>query len=307
MKKKIEKEENNYSHEYAPVIKAFIVLLILIALLVGVIYYQPTKKPLVEDPNTLKTNEKIVNTDTTCDGNNAKNIKNDADKVSLIYEVVDDYFFGYMAESDTDLNENGIIDDEPVIEDIGYALRLKLFNVTDNLVVEITNNIDDTVKTFRSTDVTQDGYITWFESENIFMRTYTVKVYSINCIDQLYREFTVDLPKYNYNSRSMDCAYEFTKDLEVCQPFIFSNATEATELKKFRSEIQKAYKEYQKGTTTTVQADNEEKDDNKNNNKYEEIVEKTTNIVKDNYITVGIICSAILVLVILVIIKKGRK
>ena len=304
MKKKIEKEETNYVNEYAPVIKAVIVLFVLIGLLVGAIIYQPTKKEEIKEPNTLDTNEKNINTDTSCDGSNAKSVKKDADKVSVIYEVIDDYFLGYYAEADEDINGNGIIDNDPVVEAYGYALKVKLTNVTDNIYVVITNDLDDKVKTFHSTDKGEDGIITWTEGETTFMRTYTVKVYSNKegCTNSLYREFNVSLPKYNMCSDFENCKLDFTKDLDVCQPFIFSNKKDTEELREYKRVIQKVFDEHYKNKDKTTEAV-----ENKEETKEETIVDKVINYVKANYIVFCIVGGAIIALIIIFIVKKGRK
>lgn len=304
MRKKIEKEETNYASEYAPVIKAFIVLFILIGLLVGVMFYQPTKKDKIEEPGSLKTTEKEVNTDVSCDGNEYKDIKKAADKITISYDVVDDYFFGYYAESDEDLNGNGIIDKEPVIENIGYALKIKLTNLTDKNYVVITNNLDEDVKEFHNTDNNDEGIVTWFESDVVFARTYTVKVYSNKeeCKKNLYREFKLTLPKYNINSRSLDCLEDYAKDLEACQPFIFSDKKTTEETREFRKAILDAYDKYE--------AEQKKKEENKTEeNKVEEgtIVDKVTNYVKDNLLVFAIVGGAILALIVIFIIKKGRR
>ena len=304
MKKKIEKEETNYANEYLPVIRAFIVLIVLVGLLVGVMYYQPTKKDIIEEPSNLKTTEKEVNTDVSCDGDNAIAVKKDADRITISYDVIDDYFFGYASESDEDLNGNGIIDQEPVIENIGYALKVNLSNLTSNNYVVITNNLDEETKIFHDTDKNEDGIVSWYESDVVYTRTYDVKVYSNKdeCKKNLYREFKLTLPKYNINSRADDCQLDFAKDLEACQPFIFSDKKSTEELRDFRKAIMEAYNKYEeeqkkKEDTTTEETKVEEGS----------IVDKITQYVKDNYLVVAIIGGAIAALIIIFIIKKGRR
>ena len=305
MRKKIEKEEKTNSREYAPIIKAFIVLIILVSLLVVTIIYQPTKKDEIQDPNVLSSDEKVVNTDTSCDGNQSKEIKKAADKITISYEVVDDFFFGYMAESDEDLNGNGVIDDDPVVENIGYALKVKLNNLTDKNYVTISNDIDDDIKTFHVTDENEQGIITWYESETVFCRTYNVKVYSNNegCTDQVYREFKVMLPKFNTNSRSYDCFLDYTKDLDICQPFIFSNKTSREELKEFKRIIIEKSKEHEREEELKKEQEESKKDEVTFNN----VVNKIIDYVNNNKLMFAIIFGAIVVLLVLFAVKKGRK
>ena len=297
-KKKIEREQNHFFSEYAPVIKAVVVLIILALLLTGVILFKPVRKEDVKDPSVLNPVEKNINTnDATCDGEKAPKIKEDAAKVEIAYEVVDDYFFGYMAESDDDLNGNGIIDTDPVVENLGYALKMKLKNMTENIKVVITNDIDDTTRSLSNKDVDSNGLITWFEDENTVTRIYTVKVYSgrDECPTALYREFQVQLPKYNQLERSLDCDFEPAKDLELCQPFIFSDKTLREDTLEFRRQI--------KNINEKKQADKKAEEENKKEN----IIDKAIDYAKKNYVVVALAGVALIFVVSLIIIKKRGK
>ena len=162
---------------------------------------------------------------------------------------------------------------DPVIEVYGYALKLKLTNVTNNIYVVITNDLDDSAKTFHDTDIGQDGFITWFESENNLMRTYSVKVYSNHegCTSELYREFTVELPKFNPCVQYIECQKDFAKDIEMCQPFIFSNKKTNDEIREYKKQIKEAYEKYEKSEAKK----NEEKA-NEDNVTYDNVVDKAT-------------------------------
>ena len=303
-KKKIEKEKKHLFTKYASVIKAVVVLIILVLLLVGVILFKPVKKEDVKDPSVLESYDLLVNkNDATCDGMKAVEIKETASKVNVSYEIIDDYFFGYFAETDEDLNGNGVIDDEPVIENIGYALKLKLNNLKDNIYVVISNDLDENTKTYHINDAESNGVITWYEGETTFVRTYNVKVYSANpeCAGELYREFTVSAPKYNIFSRSYDCKIEPYKDMDICSLFTFSTKSTKEEEKEFSDTIRKVNLQ-------------KLKEKEKQNNKQEEEKKGTVDLIKDFITTnkeiaiaAGVGVVVIIGLVIVLIKKKGKK
>ena len=300
-KKKIEKEQSHFFRDYSQVIKASVVLIILIGLLVGVILFKPVKKEEIKDPSILPTNEKnINNNDAKCDGAKATKLKEDAAKITIAYDVIDNYLLGYMAETDTDVNGNGVIDEEPVVEDYGYALKLRLNGLSDDLYVTITNDLDKTAKVLHTRDADDKRVITWYETEYIFMRTYTIKVYSNNdeCTNELYREFNVTLPKYNSLSRSADCKVEPGKSMELCQPFIFSNKPYREELREFRQQI-----------SENVKKAKNIKDGKDENGEQKKPMDKVIDFVKDNYIIAVIVGVAIVLLVIVLVVskKKGNK
>lgn len=300
--KKIKKEKKEYTGEYIPVVRAVIVLIILILILIGLVLYSPTKKEELQEPNTLQTDEMIVNkTGNSCDGEGATRIQNEADKVTVSYEVVDDYFFGYMAEQDIDLNGNGVIDEGEIIEDIGYAIKVKISNLTDKIYVMISNDLDDNVKTFHNTDASEDGKITWTEAETLFSRTYTIKVFSNNegCTNELYREFKVTLPKYNTDSDSITCVLTEAKNTPACDPFIFSDGNLNEEQKEFDKQVEKVLKEKNK----------EEDKEEENESVVQSYLDKAIDYLKKNpfILGLGIIVIIILVALAVVTLKKRKK
>ena len=304
--KKIEKERTEHTGEYAPVVRAVIVLILLVLALVGVILYSPKKKDELVDPNMLVPDEMIVDSSNhTCDGNNTTSVKEAADKVTLTYEEVDDYFFGYMAEQDEDINGNGVIDEEPVVENFGYALKIKLDHMSDKIFVKITNDLDDNVKLFHNYDA-KDGVITWFEDDTTFLRIYNVKIYSANenCNDELYREFKVTLPKWNVMSGNYICETTY-KDEEICQPFTFSNKND----RQMQQDFKKFIIEKEKEIFTTTSNINENTVENKQEDegvmKYINII---INFIKSNLVISILAGVALIIVILLVIIKlKGRK
>ena len=303
-KKKIEREKKHIFRKYGSVIKGAIILILLVALLVGIIRFKPIKKEEVKDPSILDTNELLVNNnDATCDGQKAATIREEAKKVTIAYEIVDDYFFGYMAETDEDLNGNGILDDDPVIENRGYALKLKLNNLTDNIYVTIENDIDSDVKTFTTSSKGEDGLITWFEEDTTFIRTYDVKVYSANdgCRTQLYREFNVSLPRYNVLERSFDCYDEPGKSMDVCQPFTFKNQTASDDVKDFKQAMREMVaKRAAEDKKKEQEAQQQEAEKEKG------FKEKSIDFVKQYYIYI-IPAAVVLLVAIILIVKRVKK
>lgn len=305
-KKKIEKEKKEHAGEYIPVVRAVVILFILILILVGLILYKPTKKEDLQEPNTLPTDEVIVDTNNSCDGKNATRIKSDADKVSVTYEIVDDYFFGYMAEQDEDINGNGVIDEGEIIEDIGYALRIKVANLTENIYVVISNDLDEDVKTFHNSDVGEDGMIKWTEAETLFSRTYDIKVFSSaeKCRSELYREFKVTLPHWNTESDSIACEYTEARNFPECDKFIFSDKDINTELKEFDKKVNDKLKEQQKEKTEDKKTENNEEE-----TAVESYYNKVIDYLKKNIIVAILGVIAIIAILGLVVVKfmKGRK
>ena len=305
-KKKIEKEKKHLFRKYASVIKAVIVLIVLVLLLVGTLLFKPVKKEDVKEPGVLDAYDLLVNkNDATCDGMKAVDIKEVAAKINVSYEVIDDYFFGYFAETDEDLNGNGVIDEEPVVENIGYALKLKLNNLKDSVYVVISNDLNEDVKTFHISDADSNGAITWYEGETTFVRTYNIKVYSANpdCSNELYREFTVSAPKYNIFSRSYDCKIEPYKDMDICNLFTFSTKSTKEEEKEFSDTIRKVNLQKLK-----------EKEKQNNNNTQEEDKKGTVDLIKDFVtknkeiaIAAGVGVVILIGLVVVLIKKKGKK
>ena len=304
-KKKIEREQKHFFRDYASVIKAVIVLIILVGLLVGVVLFKPVKKEDVKDPSILTPNEKNINTnDATCDGPEAPRLREEASKITISYEIVDDYLIGYMAENDEDINGNGIIDTDPVVENRDYAIKLKLSNITDDLMVRISNNIDDNTKTFTKPNVDEHGIITWYETEFEFVRTYDVEIYSARerCTNQKYREFTVSLPRYNLMSRSFDCTVEPAKNFEICQPFLWSDRSHNEDAKEF----QKIMREYVQEQAREEKRQKEQKEAEENK-KEESVIDKAIRILKDNYIIASAIGIAIILLIALIIKRVKKK
>jgi len=297
-KKKIEREQKHFFREYASVIKAVIVLLLMIGFLALIILFNPIKKEDTKDPSILPINEKnLNNNDAKCDGPEAPNIREAASKIYIQYEEVSDYLMGYMAENDYDINGNGIIDTDPVVENRGYALKLKLNGISDKVYVQISNDIDDNVRTFSSQDKDENGQIIWYETDNTFIRTYTIKVFSTNsdCSKELYREFTTSLPRYNTLSKSYDCFVEPTNQFEMCKPFLWEDRTYAEDAKIFKKEMREF---------VLKQAKEEKEADSTEDDK--DIYSVIIKFIKENYMIVAA-AGIGLVLIIILIVKRVKK
>ena len=112
------------------------------------------------------------------------------------------------------------------------------------------------------------------------------------------------LPKYNVNERSLDCGIDYLKDTDICQPFIFSNKTSREELKEFRAAVQQKAKEHEKEEELKQQ-----EEENKKNEEltYDNFIDKAIEYVKNNLLLCSIIGGAILALLIIFIVKRGRR
>ena len=274
--KLIERESNAFRREYIPLIFAVLFLAGLVVALVYAIVYKPEKK-LINELYSMETEELPVDiTNVACSNEVSKSIANDANNVKVRYEIMDNYYLGKSMELETDTNGDGILGE---VDEYGYALKVTITGVTDNINIRLTNDIDYEDKTYKYGD-TDNGIITFDQADNAYVRTYNVRVYSNNgdCNNVLYREFRFVLPRMNYLSSSPVC--ESHSDLESCKVFVFDN------------DRQEFYKSYEKEMEKINQEDN---DSNKN---------KAGVILL--IILLSIVMVAIVVGVVVIVIKRRR-
>ena len=278
-----------FKREYIPVIIALLILGLLIAALVYTITYKPKTKDQYYEENSVATDEVIVDTsNTVCTEEVNNKIKEDANNVKIKYEVVSDYYFGKADELDTDLNGDGEFGE---IDIYGPALRISIEGITDNVYVKLENDLDYQVQTYKASDA-QDGIVKFDQTENAYIRTYDVKVYSANteCGEVLFREFTFKLPRLNELRQTNACS-EYP-DMKMCSSFVWEQ-DEPT----LRNAITKEYKEFKREAEEKKQQ--EEQEQNKS------IFEK----IKDNKVLMIAIvaCVVVVIGVVVIVIKRRRK
>ena len=285
--KKIERERTQFKKEYIPLIFAVLFLIVLIVALVYVIFYKPEKK-YTDELYSMETQEVSINlTNLACNNDVSQKIMNDANNVKVRYEENHNYYFGKTNELEEDLNGDGIIGE---IDSYGDALKVFITGVTENIYLKIENDVDYDEPTYKFED-TNNGSIIWDQTENTYVRTYDVKVYSNNpeCGDILFREFKFVLPRLNMLSINHVC--EDNRDLEVCKTFVFED------------DQRKFFDLYKEQIGKRVDEENNQKQEEiKKENKNKEILE-----LINKYKIFIIIGGIIIVVGIVVIIMKRRK
>lgn len=217
--KRIQREKKTFRREYIPLIFAVLFLICLVVALVYTIMYKPDKT-IINELYSMETEEVPVDiTNIACNNDVSSKIQNDANNVKVRYEELDDYVLGKTEEIESDLNGDGVLGE---IDDIGYALRVTITGLTENIYIKLENSYDYELPTYKYSD-SENGVITFVLTENPDIRTYIVQVYSNNneCGNILYREFRFTLPRFNMMANSIACTYN--KELESCKPFVFDN------------------------------------------------------------------------------------
>ena len=235
--KKIEREKKTFRREYIPLIFAILFLIGLIVALVYAIMYKPEKK-LINELYSMETEEMPVDiTNISCNNDLSTMISNDANNVKVRYEELDDYVYGKTIEVESDLNGDGELGE---IDDIGYALKVTITGITENIFIKLENDIDYDEPIYKYND-TDNGVISFDLTENNDVRTYIVKVFSntSECGNILYREFRFVLPRFNFMCTSYACAAN--PDLESCKPFVFDNNKQQF-LQTYQKEMQEVNK-----------------------------------------------------------------
>ena len=135
------KKTKLFRREYIPLVIAFLVLVLLIVALVFTIMNKPKQEePKKRTENTLRTEEiSVGDLSDECEGYDITKLSEEAKNVSLVYEVIDDYYRGQMYCLSKDVNGDGIVTLDDLCDDIGYALKMKINGLTHNLKVIVTN------------------------------------------------------------------------------------------------------------------------------------------------------------------------
>ena len=226
-------KNKEFNKAYVPVIISSIILILLIVGLIAVVLINPNSDTnnsnnIVVDKGEYKVNsdDVVVDTSTTsCSSSVANKIAKDASNVSVSFDVTT-YSDGEKAITGGGEEE---IDDEIVYD----AYNIQFTNITKNIYIKVTNNLNDETKVLKYDDV-KDGiasYISIYVTKKV---KYTVTVYSNDdsCIGEVFRKFTFTTPIFNiYSKNCSDKKSDLCKvvvDEEIsAQQIVNSNSEEA--------------------------------------------------------------------------------
>lgn len=121
--------------------------------------------------------------------------------------------------------------------------QVNILNLTENVYIEITNNVDSTKDTYQYSNAT-DGNVSFTREDIGTLITYTIKVYAsanTGCEGSLLKTLYVSLPRYNSFSTYSIC--ENMPDHDMCQKYVnfeeMSFSDFETEMKEEVEKIQK--------------------------------------------------------------------
>ncbi len=181
---------------------------------------------------------------------------------------------------------------EAVIE----YLQVNFLNLTENMYVEVTNDLNDEVKVYRYSD-TSDGNFSfnWENVKNLVTITFKVYASSVTgCEGFLLKTITLKLPRYNDYSLYSVC--NNFSDYYLCQKFVtYEDVDYGSFMTKMRSMVEKKMEKEQ---------EQEEKEKNK------KWYEKVEDFIEDNKVPF-IIGGGVLIVAAgcatYIIIKKRRR
>ena len=271
--------------DYIPIIISFIILVILVIGLIFTINIKFDEKNATVDTssndNYISLNIEDLALDIqACDGDTTG--PDDAKKVTFDYktEWVFDRQEYDMSAATADTKE---LTDLPLIDVDTMAFDITLSNITDKLKVVITNDFDDEVVNINYSDTTNGTYVYQTKNTNDIIR-YTVSIYSSSC-NNLYREFEVLMPKYNYYSDYDRCKYVTSY---YCQKLVTSDFS-------FTDFSINTNDEYEKNYQKAV-----EEEAKKENN-------SIRNILSNNYIMFIVIAVILIILIIVFITLRFKR
>ena len=145
-----------------------------------------------------------------CSNEELGKLKKEASKVKMVYEV---------QETEIPANAEAIAAGltEPLIR---HSFNIKMINVTNNMKVEITNDIDSTKHVFNYSN-TDNGVYTFNWSKLNRVAKFTYKVYAssaTNCLGEKLSTGYLTAPKYNTLSATQNC--KDLPDYKYCKQYI---------------------------------------------------------------------------------------
>ncbi len=181
--------------------------------------------------------------------------------------------------------------DEGMEDEVYTGVVVSIYNLTDNLYLEVTNSLTGEKKTYTYAD-TDNGTITFTRGEKSGLGeivTYEVMVYSnhSDCKGEELKKINVVTPRYNYFSAEGLCADEKNAKKYYCQPYI-------------TEELNMSYEDFVKQAMAVQNSsDNKQNDDSSQNE----------NFLKKYgvYIVVTLIGVALIWVVTTVIVRKKQR
>lgn len=212
-------------------------------------------------------------------------LSNKAATVKATYESVD-----------IKTGEKLILEDtEEEVDDVVKGFKVKILNITEDLMVTITDNQSNTSKSYYYSD-TDKGTLTLQEQEANIVRSYTVEIKGFyeGCEGTDLRTVALIVPKYNSYSTLAIC--DEYPEFEYCQEYLTSgNDISVTE---FLTRIDK-YQESHKSETE------------KKENKKQSFIDKVKEFFKKNKKAIVIVAIAVVIVgvataTILIVRRRSR-
>lgn len=132
--------------------------------------------------------------------------------------------------------------------------QINILNLTENVYVEVSNNVDKNIKIYNYADTT-NGNISFERSDTNTLITYTIKVYASSntgCRGTMLKTIKVALPRYNEYSEYDVCGS--LPDYYLCQRYVTFKEVE--------------FNEFYKNTTAKIEELKNGKKDNEENDKW---------------------------------------
>ncbi len=151
----------------------------------------------------------------TCSTEEQLELKNAANLIKVSYE--ENYDIVDLTQSDY---YDELTEEEKQMEYKTYYFDISILNITEDLYVEIENNINSEVEIIRYSDTDNGKYIyKWRNLANVATFTFTVKSSSnTNCEGEGYSIKYLTTPMYNIYADSETCIEN--PDADVCQRYI---------------------------------------------------------------------------------------
>ena len=152
-----------------------------------------------------------------CDATKLTEIKNDASKVKLSYEEVEEKLTGPTVEGGSDVGYEYDIYES--------YLKVTISNITDDLYVKVINDADNSTKTFTSKDAV-DGVVTFNWKDTNKVANLTLKVYTssnTSCPDEDVLTNYKTLPMKNEYYTWTGCTEN--PDASICKKYVTEEVT----------------------------------------------------------------------------------
>lgn len=176
-----------------------------------------------------------------------------------------------------------------------YYLDVKIYNITPDIKIKVTNDMYDDIHYITYEDMDHDGIVTLRAADLSYKITYTFEIFGNNedCELKKFRTIKLTLPKYNYFSHYEICSE--IPEFYMCQRYILNEFDGAN--------FQKAATEYRDKKLAQENEKNEDGEIKDNTSSVSKIAKK----VSDNKLLVsGIIIGIGVIVTIVILIKKKR-